>query len=577
MLIFEELSIKNFLSFGNIPTVFKLNTHKKTLICGENGSGKTTIINALSFVLFGKTARKANLPQLLNTINNKDCLVEVKFQSGVNNYLVKRGLKPNLFEIYINDFTKPIEQTDKKDYQKYFEDYILKTDYKTFISVVMIGGKNYSSFLNQPKADRRHLIESLLDIDIFSLMNKVSKEKIDEIDQQNKTYNDNISSYNKEIELIKNSIEKIKSILYRNKEEENEKINNIECYINNIDNEIQLINNNIDNIYKQFGNIELVENQFNKKRTELLQLESNYNKELVELNKNNQFYSNNNSCPTCKQDINNDIKDKVINTNNNTINYIQKKRTKLQSSLLELDSLYKEIKESLLLYNKYIQEKDKLLYSKNNYLNVLSELKKSFDENKNQTELIELENSLVNKLEELNKITLEFISIKEEYDYYNFCLSLLKDDGIKSLIIKEYLPQINTLINLYLEQLDLFIGFEFDEFFNETIKSRYRDTFSYESFSDGQKMKIDIALLFTWREISQRKNSLNLNILFCDELFDQSLDPASTELAIKLLNVLPQDISCFIISHKAELFENRVDRIWKAELLNNFSLIHEIC
>lgn len=577
MLIFEELSIKNFLSFGNIPTVFKLNTHKKTLICGENGSGKTTIINALSFVLFGKTARKANLPQLLNTINNKDCLVEVKFQSGVNNYLVKRGLKPNLFEIYINDFTKPIEQTDKKDYQKYFEDYILKTDYKTFISVVMIGGKNYSSFLNQPKADRRHLIESLLDIDIFSLMNKVSKEKIDEIDQQNKTYNDNISSYNKEIELIKNSIEKIKSILYRNKEEENEKINNIECYINNIDNEIQLINNNIDNIYKQFGNIELVENQFNKKRTELLQLESNYNKELVELNKNNQFYSNNNSCPTCKQDINNDIKDKVINTNNNTINYIQKKRTKLQSSLLELDSLYKEIKESLLLYNKYIQEKDKLLYSKNNYLNVLSELKKSFDENKNQTELIELENSLVNKLEELNKITLEFISIKEEYDYYNFCLSLLKDDGIKSLIIKEYLPQINTLINLYLEQLDLFIGFEFDEFFNETIKSRYRDTFSYESFSDGQKMKIDIALLFTWREISQRKNSLNLNILFCDELFDQSLDPASTELAIKLLNVLPQDISSFIISHKAELFENRVDRIWKTELLNNFSLVHEIC
>ena len=577
MLIFEELSIKNFLSFGHIPTIFKLNTHKKTLICGENGSGKTTIINALSFVLFGKTARKANLPQLLNTINNKDCLVEVKFKSGVNNYLVKRGLKPNLFEIYINDFTKPIEQTDKKDYQKYLEDYILKTDYKTFISVVMIGGKNYSSFLNQPKADRRQLIESLLDIDIFSLMNKVSKEKLDEIDQQNKIYNDNISYYNKEIELIKNSIEKIKSILYRNKEEENEKINNIEYYINNIDNEIQLINNNIDNIYNQFGNIELVEKQFNKKRNELLQLESNYNKELLELNKNNKFYSNNNSCPTCKQDINNDIKDKVINTNNNTIYYIQKKQNKLQSSLLELDSLYKEIKESLILYNKYIQEKDKLLYSKNNYLNVLSELKKSFDENKNQTELIELENSLVNKLEELNKITLEFISIKEEYDYYNFCLSLLKDDGIKSLIIKEYLPQINTLINLYLEQLDLFIGFEFDEFFNETIKSRYRDTFSYESFSDGQKMKIDIALLFTWREISQRKNSLNLNILFCDELFDQSLDPASTELAIKLLNVLPQDISCFIISHKAELFENRVDRIWKAELLNNFSLIHEIC
>lgn len=576
MIIFKKLRIKNFLSFGNNPIEVQLDKTSKTLLIGGNGKGKSAIHTALSFCLFGKTQRKVNIPQLVNSINCKDCLVELDFTIGSDQFLLKRGIKPQVFEIYKNDVLINLA-SQVKDYQKFLEENILKTNFKTFSNVIIIGGKNYSSFMNQPKADRRKMIESLLDIDIFSSMNQIAKIKSLELQEQFKEKKGQLNYTSSEINFLKSSKEKTLNILNNAQQETNNKIQEFKEKINEINYKISNLDNQLNKIYKDHGNdLESIQKDFLKKKEKLDINKQLCKNKLISIHKEQNFFETNESCPVCKQEISSDVKTIFLQSKQKELEDLSNTQSNLEENQSKLIELLSEVNDTLQQINHILKEKNNLLQLQQNYESIIKDFQvKSYDTNNLSSEISLLETSISSKEDELLLLKIESEKIREENDYVDFCQILLKDDGIKTLIIREYLPQINNHLNSFLEKLDLFIDFQFDENFNEIIRSRHRDLFTYESFSDGQKMKIDLALLFTFREIAKCKNSLNTNILFFDEIFDQSLDPISTELAIKLLNFLSFEISSFVISHKAELFETKMDRVLTLSLNNNFSQISE--
>ena len=569
MIKFQTIKWKNMLSTGNSFTEIKLDKSTNTLIIGNNGAGKSTILDALCFVLFGKPFRKINKPNLVNSINNSDAVVEIEFTVGKKQYKIIRGIKPNVFEIYLNGVL--LNQDAKaKDYQDFLEKSILKFNYKSFTQIVILGSASFVPFMQLSPADRRTIIEELLDIQIFTSMNGLIKERMAEIkDSSTKTkYAMELSS--EKIKMQKQNIEEHK----KNNEDviasKKEEIQTNQEQVEKLNKDIVLIQKHINSLQKKIDDKSNVESKSKK----LLQLEAKVETTINKLGKELVFYHNNDNCPTCKQHIADEFKkeqieENVLKTNQKKdgLKELNDEYLKLQTRLTEILNISKHITE----HNNEIVKHNSTITSINNYITKLNkEIKELSDKKENLTE----ENQKLKELKsELASLVKEQEELSIEKHYHEYAASLLKDNGIKTKIIKQYLPIINKLVNKYLKSMDFFVNFNLNENFEETIKSRHRDDFSYSNFSEGEKMRIDLALLFTWRQVAKMKNSTNTNLLILDEVFDSSLDGVGTDEFLKLIYDMGNETNIFVISHKGDQLFDKFRSIIRFEKKNNFSQV----
>jgi DNA repair exonuclease SbcCD ATPase subunit len=568
LIIFRHLKWRNFLSTGNAFTEIQLDKSNTTLIVGENGSGKSTMLDALSFALYNKPFRKINKPQLLNSINKKELVVEVEFSIGSTSYRIVRGIKPNVFEVYQNDNLLN-QNAESKDYQEILETQILKLNHKSFCQVVVLGSASFTPFMQLAAQARREVIEDLLDIQIFSTMNSLLKEDITENSKalQQAEYNYNLTSEKIKMENIlaskmrDNTIEQIEKIQKEIDEtnvmiaSETHKIFDLECAINSHLNDIN------------------DEEKIRSKNQKLLILE----RQLIDKIKKHQqeidFYEDHDNCPTCKQTINSIFKAEVAEKKTDIIN-----DTKVGMDQLKIE-LNKTI-EHIAKIDEVKKEITNLNIEKHTHTNNVSSLKNYIQKLNRQIEDLNKKTVEVvsdDKMKQLEIDLQTYIDEKSELarckDSLQVASLILKDSGIKARIIKQYVPVINKLINKYLSSMDFFVQFELDETFNEKIKSRFRDEFSYASFSEGEKMRINLAILFTWRAVAKMRNSASTNILIMDEVMDSSLDVNGTNEFMKILMNLTNDTNTFIISHKTDQLFDKFNQVIKFEKSQNFSRI----
>ena len=553
MIIFKKISWSNFLSTGDVPTTVFFDRSPTTLIIGENGSGKSTILDALTFVLFGKAFRNINKSQLVNTINEKGLLVTIEFSIGNKNFTVRRGVKPNIFEVLQDG--KMIDQlANNRDYQEYLEKVILKLNYKSFTQIVVLGSSTFEPFMQLKQSDRRTIVEDLLDIQIFSSMNSLLKVKNSEL-KTAISDNDNKRELNvSKTKLQKNYIERLTEdnqldILKKQTDVstfEDQKTLAIES-LTTYHNEIQTLSDKL-----------ITEDKVQTKKSEFSNLQNQIEVKLKHDQKEVKFYEKNSTCSTCKQHIDDEFKkEKITSLSTN----IEEKEQGLGKITTEIEQLKIQIEEFRNI-GKQISEKNSQLAATKSKIealdNNIDRAKKDINELKNKKEL---DNSELNVLQLLES---ELIELEKDYEeqcntkqLYGYAHELLRDSGIKTKIIRQYVPIINKYVNKYLNELEFLINFSIDENFNETIRSQYRDEFSYSSFSEGEKMRIDLALLFTWRMVAKLKNSVNTNLLILDEVFDSSLDADGTEAFLKILNSLDEKTNVFVISHKGEILYDK--------------------
>ena len=561
MIVFKNIRYKNFLSSGNTFTEIDLRKSKSTLVVGHNGAGKSTMLDALSFSLFGKPHRKISKAQLVNSINQKHALVEVQFSVGTSNFKIIRGIKPNVFEIWKDG--KMINQSSHAmEYQKILEQNILKLTHKSFHQVVVLGSSSFIPFMQLNAGHRRDVIEDLLDINIFSKMNVILKEK-------NSVLKDKMSTINHTIDLIKNKIEQqskyirdIAALTTENKKKYEKQIKSAEEKIQ----KLQEDNNKLSNELENKGDLNLTKLQ--DKKNNVIALRAEQKQELKTIAKRGLFLESNDECPTCEQPIQN--KDKLVFETKN-------QAYQIESTLKMIESDYKTIEQEIQSLQKIIEqvnEKTNTINSNNREIASLNQSNKdlktyleeevSADLSSARFELDKLSTEKENLLEEKLKVT-------EQFNYNGVIGEMLRDTGIKTKIIKQYLPAINKLVNQHLQVLDFFVSFDLDESFQETIRSRYRDDFTYESFSEGEKQRIDLSLLFTWRQIAKMKNSVATNLLLLDETFDSSLDHDGVENLLKILNTLGEDTNTFIISHKGDILDGKFESKIEFVKERNFS------
>lgn len=570
MIIFKTIKWKNFLSTGNQFTEVELTKEKSTVIVGANGAGKSTILDALTFALFGKPFRKINKPQLLNSINQSDCLVELEFDVGKNKYKVVRGIKPAKFQIYQNGVALD-ENASVVDQQKHFEQTILKMNYKSFTQIVVLGSSTFVPFMRLPLAARREIIEDILDIQIFSTMNVNLKEKI-------KVINDELKDHEYKLSLIKEKIDMQKQFMLdidkKNKEDIQEKENrketllcealNYETEILNNDTEIDTKTAAVSDTSKVKATIAKVDSLRNK----ISSKQKSHNKEKI-------FFEQNDTCPTCGQNIEEHFKQEKIQVLSDKLVEVEKAMSDLGQQLSDLQSkentfilLIDEINE-LNLKNRQLKNDINSLHRRIEELD--DDIRKLRDSDVNQREQF----SILKSLDEDGKRIQETVSeTKEEKDCLLTAAQLLKDSGIKTRIIKKYLPTMNKLINDYLDKMEFSTSFMLNENFEEIIKSRYRDEFSYESFSEGEKARIDIALLLTWRSIAKLKNSVDTNLLILDEIFDGSLDQNGNSDLGWILKTFDEKTNVFVISHRDNIAD-KFDRCLRFEKHKNYSYVTE--
>ena len=570
MILFQKIRWKNFLSTGAHFTEINFTKSNNTLIIGHNGAGKSTILDALCFGLFGKPFRKINKPQLVNSINTKDCVVEVYFNIGQKQYKIIRGIKPNTFEIYVNDALLN-QDAAAKDYQEILEKQILKLNYKSFTQVVILGSASFVPFMQLSANDRRTIIEDLLDIQIFSSMNGVVKEKLSEFKEEITKAKYGISLTEEKIKLQLQNIEEHKKhndneIL--NKKAEIDKSNE---QVAQITSDIELIMKHVAVLDSKIGDRKI---KLNKKSKSLLQVKGKIENNIKKNEKDIEFYQHNDNCPTCKQSIEPHFKEQQVEerttklgTQKNGLVEVEDELNKVTKELDEITNILKHI----IQHQNQVSEHNATIRAINSYV---TKLNKQIEELSVKVNSPQTDNQ---KLLELKAEMFEFNTTYEELmnekHYYEFAGSLLKDTGIKTKIIKQYLPIMNKLINKYLTAMDFFVNFNINENFEETIKSRHRDEFSYANFSEGEKMRIDLALLFTWRQIAKMKNSTNTNLLILDEVFDSSLDTVGTEEFLKLIHEMGVDTNVFVISHKGDQLFDKFRSVIKFEKKNNFSRI----
>ena len=566
MILFEKVRWKNFLSTGNQNTEISLTKHPTNLIIGTNGAGKSTLLDALTFSLFGKPFRKINKPQLINSVNEKDCVVEVEFSIGNTNWKVIRGIKPNLFEIY-KDGSVLNQSAATLDQQKWLEQNVLKMNYKSFTQIVILGSSTFVPFMQLTASNRREVIEDLLDIRIFSSMNNLIKDKIRGLREEIKVLDLKKESLNDKVRMQKNFIEELELRGKENIKSKETKIQNI------LVEENELMNNNAiieEDVFKLNKEVECVTGATSKLR-KLGNLKGKISNKVSTITKEHKFFTENTVCPTCTQSIEEDFRI-------NKINDAQTKAKELQSGYKELEVAIKEeedrerqfttlSKEITSLTHGISQNNIKIAGCQRQIRDLESEIQRVTeqlaDRNIEDEKLANFQDSLQTTYDDLS-------TKKDTINYYDFSYSLLKDGGVKSKIIKKYLPLINQQVNRYLQLMDFYINFTLDEEFNETVQSPIHENFSYSSFSEGEKMRIDLALLFTWREVARMKNSVNTNLLIMDEVFDSSLDGFGTEEFLKIIRFVVKDANIFVISHKESLHDRFADVI-RFEKMKGFS------
>ena len=569
MIVFESVEWANFLSTGNSANKVLLNKSQTTLIIGKNGEGKSTILDALCFSLFGKPFRNINKGQLVNSINQKKCLVTVEFTINKHKYKVIRGIKPNIFEIWC-DGEMINQDAASRDYQKVLEQQILKLNYKTFTQVVILGSASFVPFMQLSSAQRRDVIEDILDIRIFSTMNQLLKEKAQET-------KDAIVRVENQIKNSKDKVESQQTIIKTINEAKTESINNILSKISantaeilQAESQIEFIVSEINTLKASIANKESITEDIDKAKS----IKSKLLQKIETCEHHSEFFDEHDVCPSCNQDIAEEYKANIVKD-------LNEKMLDNNSKISELETILTNLNANLSKINKVaeqITDKNIELSTKNSTVTLLNKQNKELD---SETQRVKSDTSNLDeektKLKDLAKDALDKIAEKnlllEHRSMEEVASILLKDTGIKTAIIREYLPAMNKLINKYLQAMDAYIHFELDESFNEIVKSRYRDTFTYASFSEGEKMRIDLAILFTWRQIAKMKNSVNTNLLLLDEIFDSSLDAAGTDYFLNLMNQLGEHSNVFVISHKGDQLFDKFRSVIKFEKRNDFSVI----
>ena len=566
MILFKTIKYKNLLSTGNQYTEIDFTKNRTNLIVGTNGAGKSTVLDALCFSLFGKPFRKVNKPQLINSVNEKDCKVEVEFSIGKSDWKVVRGIKPAIFEIWKNDAI--LDQSSAAlDQQKWLEQNVLKMNYKSFTQIVILGSSNFVPFMQLSAAHRREVIEDLLDIKIFSSMNTLIKEKIRQSKEEIKILDLKKESFLDKVKMQENFIEELEN---RGKENIQKKLHSIST----LDKEVEVFMRESgileENIFEKQKEVEEYVGASDKLR-KFGTLKGKISQKVSTLTKEHKFFTENTVCPTCTQEIDDTFRI-------NRINDAQNKARELQSGYTELEEAIKEEEGRERQFNTITKEILKLTndISQNNikisgYQRQIRDLESEVQTITKQLENRNTEHEKLESFKDNLKITYDSLASKKDtINYYDFSYSLLKDGGVKSKIIKKYLPLINQQVNRYLQMMDFYINFTLDQEFNETVQSPIHEDFSYSSFSEGEKQRIDLALLFTWREVARLKNSVNCNLMILDEIFDSSLDSTGTEEFLKIIRYVIKDANIFVISHKTGL-EDKFESVLRFEKVKGFS------
>jgi DNA repair exonuclease SbcCD ATPase subunit len=560
---------KNFLSSGNVWSEIKLNEAPNTLVIGDNGAGKSTMLDALCFTLFNKPFRSITKKQLVNSVNQSKTVAEVIFSIGSQVYKVRRGIKPNIFEIEINGKLQN-QDAAARDYQDYLEDSILKLNYTSFTQIVILGSSTFVPFMQLPAMKRREIIEDLLDIKIFSVMNVLVKEKMS-------SNRERLSDLNRDIESIKDKIKVRKILIDKMKEDKQSFEKDYKQKLLDTEKQIEQCNVSIERITSDISNKnELLVDWDNtkKKFNTLRDFSKTFRTKVDRVSKEVKFYETNEECPTCQQEIDKNFIEKKMDEltetktrNEDAIGEAKKQIENLATSLEKYTNISNEITKNNAEVSKFNSDISALTQYKTTLLSNLQE-------NSSKQSDVETEKAVVKELatqgmdrEEKKK------GLLSERSTLSYCSDLLRDSGVKTRIIKQYIPIMNKLINKYLASMDFFVDFEIDEEFNETIRSRHRDSFKYASFSEGEKMRIDLALLLTWRSIAKMKNSTNTNLLILDEVFDASLDSNGCEDFLKLLHDIGKDTNVFTISHKGDVLQDKFSNVIRFVKERNFSRV----
>ena len=566
MIHFRKIRWKNFLSTGNHFTELVLDQNNTTLVVGSNGSGKSTMLDALCFALFGKAFRSINKPQLVNSINTKDCVVEAEFDAGNKSYKIVRGIKPNVLEIYCNG-QLVAQDAAVKDYQDHLEKNILKLNYKSFTQIVVLGSASFTPFMQLSASDRRAIIEDLLDIQIFSRMNGVLKDKASILKNE-------ITEAKYDFDLKQEKIQMQVSLIETLKKDNDEKIASqkleivrYEMLYAESNKKCNLLRTEIKALKEQVADQDKVKNKVIKYG----EVRKNLQSSLSKIDEDIEFYHDNDNCPTCRQGIDEEFKTHITQEKSKKKTEIETAITKLEdeyTKLIERTEAIRDLMDQIDEKNTSLTEEQSEMLACNRQIDIL---KKDIERLSGSKKSIDDEKKRLTKLnKEMKEVEKKMQSLSEEKSYYDVASVLLKDTGIKTKIVKQYIPIINKLANKYLSALDFFVNFTLDETFKESIKSRHRDDFTYDSFSEGEKQRIDMALMLTWRAVAKMKNSSNTNLLILDEIFDSSLDANGTEELMKILNML-EGSNLFVISHKGDILQDKFSNVIKFEKVNNFS------
>jgi len=569
MIIFEKIRFKNFLSFGNTFTEIVLNHSPTTLIVGENGAGKSTLLDALTFVLFGKPFRKFNKPQLVNSVNKKQCMVEIEFHINKNHYLVRRGIKPAVFEIEENG-NLIAQDAANGDYQGFLEKHILKMNLTAFTQIVILGKATYVPFMRLPAKQRRTLIEELLGLTIFSKMNEVLSQRNKDLKNELANTETFIRGLNDKIEIRKEFIEKVTGDKEAELKEVENEIADTDKNIKDYRKDIKRISEEVSTLTSQ----KPCKSEIDKKHTQLNNYNHEFKVKINALTKEIKFLTSNDSCPTCNQEIDDTFCKNIVSKNESKIGRLEEGQLHLVG---KLDSVEKELSEYQSLHQE-IHKLDVELNGKQNSLDELERYKEKLlkrKDNLNKMNTVDVDNhkeilDILNS--DLNDHLTKKNELVEKQGYHSSIGLMLKDDGIKSLIVNKYLPVFNQSINKYLQHMGMFVKFTLDEQFNETILARYMDTYSYESFSEGQKLRIDLAIMLTWRDIAKMKNAMDTNLLIMDEVFDSSLDQSGIDSFVDLIPSM-KNTNVFVVSHTPDKLSDKFRSQLEIKLDGNFSRI----